>query len=156
MSDRIVVSKEGLEKMRAELERLQKVERPEISAAIAQARGLGDLSENAEYHSAKEKQALIEARINQLQHDIARAEVIDPSQVAQGVVVFGRTVRVRDLGDGAEETYTLVGPHESDFDSGRISVDSPIGKGLLGKRPGDQVEIKVPAGTIRYQILSLE
>jgi transcription elongation factor GreA len=156
MADRIVVSKEGLEKLRAELEHLQRVERPEISAAIAQARGLGDLSENAEYHAAKEKQALIEARISKLQHDLVRAEVIDPNQVAQGVVVFGRTVKVRDLGDGAEETYTLVGPHESDFDSGKISVDSPIGRGLLGKKPGDQVEIKVPAGTIRYQVLSLE
>jgi transcription elongation factor GreA len=156
MTERIVVSKEGLEKLRAELERLQKVERPETSAAIAQARGLGDLSENAEYHAAKDKQALIEARISQLQHDLARAEVIDPKHVASGVVVFGRTVRVRDLGDGVEESYTLVGPHESDFDSGKISVDSPIGKGLLGKKPGDQVEIKVPAGTIRYRVLSLE
>jgi len=156
MQDRLVVSREGLNKMRAELEHLQKVERPAISAAIAQARGLGDLSENAEYHSAKERQALIEARINQLQHDIARAEVIDPSQVAQGVVVFGRTVRVKDLDDGSEETFTLVGPHETDIDTGKISVESPIGRGLLGKKPGDRVEIKVPAGTIRYQVLALE
>jgi len=156
MSERIVVSKEGLEKLRAELDQLQRVERPEISAAIAQARGLGDLSENAEYHAAKDKQALIEARIRKLQHDLARAEVIDPSQVAPGVVAFGRTVRVKDLDEGTEERYTLVGPHESDFDTGKISVDSPIGKGLLGKKPGDKVEIKVPVGTIRYQVLSLE
>jgi len=154
--DRVVVSKEGLEKLKAELEHLQRVERPQVSAAIAQARGLGDLSENAEYHAAKDRQALVEVRIRKLQHDIARADVIDPKHVAKGVVAFGRTVKVRDIDEGTEETFTLVGQHESDFDSGKISVESPIGKGLLGKKPGESAEIKVPAGTIRYQVLSIE
>jgi transcription elongation factor GreA len=152
---RVVVSKAGLAKMKAELEHLVSVERPAISAALAHARSLGDLSENAEYHSAKDKQGLIEAKIRKLQEDLARADVIDESQLAPGVAVFGRTVMVKDLSDGSQETYTLVGPHEADFDSGKISVESPIGKGLLGKKKGEVAEIKVPAGTIKYKIISI-
>ncbi|MDI6738955.1 MAG: transcription elongation factor GreA [Candidatus Edwardsbacteria bacterium] len=152
---RVVVTKEGLDKLNAELHRLETVERPAISAAIAHARSLGDLSENAEYHAAKEKQARIESKIRKLQEDITHADVIDQSQVARGVAAFGRSVKVKDLGDGSTETYILVGPHEADFDQGKISVESPIGKGLLGKKPRETVEIKVPAGTIRYKIISI-
>jgi transcription elongation factor GreA len=152
---RVVVTKEGLDKLRDELHRLESQERPAISAAIAHARSLGDLSENAEYHAAKEKQARVEAKIRQLQEDITQADVIDQSQVAKGVAAFGRSVKVKDLGDGGSETYILVGPHEADFDLGKISVESPIGKGLLGKKPGDSVEITVPAGKIRYKIISI-
>lgn len=153
---RVVVTREGLEKLKRELHRMETEERPAISAAIAHARSLGDLSENAEYHAAKEQQGRIEAKIRQLQEDITQADVIEQSQVARGVAAFGRTVKVRDLGEGCEETYTLVGPHEADFDSGKISVESPIGKGLLGKKPGDKVEIAVPAGTIKYKVISIE
>ncbi len=152
---RVVVTKEGLDKLRDELHRLETEERPAVSAAIAHARSLGDLSENAEYHAAKEKQARVEAKIRRLQEDIASADVIEQSQVARGVAAFGRTVKVKDLGGGGEETYTLVGQHEADFDSGKISVESPIGKGLLGKKPGDKVEIQVPAGTIKYKVISI-
>lgn len=150
-----MVSKEGLAKIKAELENLVKVERPAISAALAHARNLGDLSENAEYHSAKDKQGLIESRIRKLQEDLARVEVIDESQLAQGVAVFGRKVVVRDISDNSLETYILVGPHEADFDSGKISVESPIGKGLLGKKAGETAEIKVPSGSIKYKIISI-
>ncbi|MDO9026341.1 MAG: transcription elongation factor GreA [bacterium] len=152
---RVVVSKEGLAKIKAELEHLVRVERPAISAALAHARSLGDLSENAEYHSAKDKQGLIESRIRKLQEDLARVEVIDESQLAQGVAVFGRSVKVKDLSDNSLETYILVGPHEADFDSGKISVESPIGRGLLGKKKGDTAEITVPSGTIKYKIISI-
>ena len=150
-----MVSKEGLAKIKAELEHLVKVERPAISAALAHARSLGDLSENAEYHSAKDKQGLIESRIRKLQEDLARVEVIDESQLAQGVAVFGRKVVVKDLSDNSLETYILVGPHEADFESGKISVESPIGRGLLGKKKGDTAEIKVPSGSIKYKIISI-
>jgi transcription elongation factor GreA len=152
---RVVVTKDGLDKLKDELHRLETKERPVISAAIAHARSLGDLSENAEYHAAKEKQARIEAKIRQLQEDITQADVIEQSQVARGVAAFGRTVKVKDLGDGSEENYTLVGHHEANYDEGKISVESPIGKGLLGKKPGDKVEITVPAGTIKYKIISI-
>jgi len=150
-----VLTKEGLAKIKAELEHLVKVERPAISAALAHARSLGDLSENAEYHSAKDKQGLIESRIRKLQEDLVQADVIDESQLAQGVAVFGRSVIVKDLSDNSQETYTLVGPHEADFDAGKISVESPIGKGLLGKKKGEIAEIKVPSGTIKYKIMSI-
>ena len=153
---RVVMTREGLEKLQAELEHLQKIERRDVTAALSHARSLGDLSENAEYHSAKERQALLESRIRKLQTDITNADVVDQSQVARGVAVFGRTVRVKDLAEGTEETYILVGRHEADFDSGKISVESPIGKGLLGKKTGDVAVIQVPAGTIRYQVLSID
>jgi transcription elongation factor GreA len=143
---RVVVTKEGLAKIKAELETLVRVERPAISAALAHARSLGDLSENAEYHSAKDKQGLIESRIRKLQVDLAQAEVIEESQLAQGVAVFGRSVKVKDLSDNS---------HEADFDSGKISVESPIGKGLLGKKKGDTAEITVPSGSIKYKIISI-
>jgi transcription elongation factor GreA len=152
---RVVTTKEGLAKMKADLEKLVTVDRPNVSAALAHARSLGDLSENAEYHAAKERQGMIERKIRQLQEDIAHAEVIDQSKLAQGVVVFGKTVKVKDVDDGSLETYLLVGPHEADFDQGKISVESPIGKGLLGKKVGDIAEIKVPAGTIKYKVLSI-
>lgn len=152
---RVVTTKEGLAKMKADLERMVNVDRPANSASLAHARSLGDLSENAEYHAAKERQSLIEQKIRQLQTDIANAEVIDQSKLAKGVVVFGKAVKLKDLADGAEETYTLVGPHEADFDQGMISVESPIGKGLLGKKVGDIAEIQVPAGIIKYKVLSI-
>lgn len=152
---RVVTTKEGLAKMKANLEKLLSVDRPNISAALAHARSLGDLSENAEYHAAKERQAMIEGKIRQLQEDITQAEVIDQSKLAKGVVVFGKTVKVKDLSDGSQETYILVGPHEADFDQGKISVESPIGKGLLGKKAGDIAEITVPAGTIKYKVISI-
>lgn len=141
--------------MKADLEKLLTVDRPNVSAALAHARSLGDLSENAEYHAAKEKQGLIERKIRQLQEDITHAEVIDQSKLAKDVVVFGKVVKVQDADDGSQETYTLVGPHEADFDQGKISVESPIGKGLLGKKVGEVAEIKVPAGTIKYKVLSI-
>jgi transcription elongation factor GreA len=152
---RVVTTKEGLAKMKADLERMVKVERPAVSASLAHARSLGDLSENAEYHAAKEKQGMLERKIRQLQEDITNAEVIDQTKLAKGVVVFGKVVKVKDLDDGSQESYTLVGPHEADFDQGRISVESPIGKGLLGKKAGEVAEIQVPAGTIRYRIISI-
>lgn len=152
---RVVTTKEGLSKMKADLEKLLSVDRPNVSAALAHARSLGDLSENAEYHAAKERQAMIEGKIRQLQEDITHAEVIDQTKLAKGVVVFGKIVKVKDMNDGSQETYTLVGPHEADFDQGKISVESPIGKGLLGKKVGDIAEITVPAGTIKYKVISI-
>ena len=106
-------------------------------------------------HAGQERPGLIEPKIRQLPADIAKAEVNEQSKVAKGVVVFGKAVKLKDLADGSEETYTLVGPHEADFDQGMISVESPIGKGLLGKKVGDIAEIQVPAGTIKYKVLSI-
>ncbi|MBF0565841.1 MAG: transcription elongation factor GreA [Nitrospirae bacterium] len=146
---------EGHRKLTDELDRLIKVERPKNIKDIATARAHGDLSENAEYHAAKEKQSFMEGRIQELQAKIAMANVIDTSRLKQDRVVFGAKVTVLDLDTDEEKIYTLVGPDEADARNGKISITSPVGRALVGKHEGDEVSIKVPAKTLSYEVVSI-
>jgi len=152
---RVPVTPEGYKKIQEELERFLKVERPKNIQAIAEARAHGDLSENAEYHAAKERQSFIEGRIQELQAKLALAEIIDPSKISQSNVAFGATVKVLDTEADEEYVFVLVGTEEADVKQGRISVSSPVGRALLGKEVGDTVTIKAPARTIEYEILEI-
>ncbi|MBK6541754.1 MAG: transcription elongation factor GreA [Flavobacteriales bacterium] len=148
-------TEEGLKKLQDELHRMRTVERPHLSQQIADARDKGDLSENAEYHAAKEEQGLLEARIAKLEEVVASARVIDASQVDTSRVFIHTTVRVKHTGTGAEKSFTLVAETESDIKTGKISVGSPIGKGLLGKSVGEVAEIVTPAGSTRFEIVEI-
>lgn len=152
MSDLIPVTRAGYEKLKAELDQLQNVEMPKIAQRIATARAEGDLSENAEYHGARESQGMLQAKINLLADKLARASIIDTSKVDKGKVSFGATVIVKDLDFGDEETFILVGAGEEDYDTGKILVTSPLAQGLLGTNVGQKVEIPVPAGTMKFEI----
>ncbi len=153
--EKIPFTKEGLEKLKKELEYLEKVERPNNIKAIEEARALGDLSENAEYHAAKEKQAFITGRINELKSIINRAEVIEVDEGPADRVVFGRTVVLYNLNTDKEEVYQLVGPYESDPENGKISVTSPLGQALIGRQKGDEVKVKTPSGIQEYEIVDI-
>ena len=146
----------GAEALRAELKRLKSEARPNVIKAIAEARGHGDLSENAEYHAAREAQGFIEGRIKEIEHKLASAEVIDPTQLTpNGRVVFGAVVELEDQADGARVTYQIVGEDEADIRQGRISVTSPIARAVVGKREGDVAEVAAPGGTRSYEILAV-
>jgi len=145
----------GYAQIEEELTQLKKMERPKVIADIAEARAHGDLSENAEYSAAKERQSFIEGRIVQLSDMLARAEVILPGHAPPEKVVFGATVYLRDIGTGAEKKYTLVGMEEADLKKGTISIQSPVGRALVGHKVGDFVEIVVPAKTIEYELLNI-
>ncbi len=145
----------GFRKIKDDLQNLLKVARPENIKAIAEARAHGDLSENAEYHAAKERQSFIESKINELQSKIALANVIDPSTISQDTIAFGATVKVMDADTDEEKIFILVGPEEADIKAGKISIHSPVGKSLIGKEVGDEVTIKAPAKTIEYEILEI-
>lgn len=149
---RIPLTPEGYRKLEEELERLVKVDRPKNIQAIAEARAHGDLSENAEYHAAKEQQSFIAGRIDELKSKLARAQVIDPSKIRQSKVAFGAKVRVMDVEADEEYIFTLVGPEEADVKSGKISISSPVGRALIGKEIGETAIIKAPARTIEYEI----
>ena len=155
MSDRIPMTQSGYEKLRAEVEHMNTVEMPKIAARVAAARSEGDLSENAEYHGARESQGMMHAKINLLADKLARAVIVERPKEANGEVVFGATVVVKDLKFGDEEIYVLVGAGEEDFDAGRINVASPLAQGLLGRKVGETVAIDVPAGTMRMEILEV-
>ncbi len=146
---------EGLKKLRDELNQLKDVERPKASQAIAEARDKGDLSENAEYDAAKEAQGMLEMRISKLEEVVANARVIDESQLDTSKVLIHSNVKIKNESTGAEMQYKLVAQSEADLKSGKISVDSPIGKGLLGKEVGDTAEISVPNGTMKFEILEI-
>jgi transcription elongation factor GreA len=156
MSDRVPMTREGYEKRRADLDRMKNVEMIEIGKRVAAARELGDLSENAEYHAAREDQGMLQARVNQLQDELNRSQIIDPSSLPKDTVVFGATVHVKDLDLGEEESFTLVGPGQENPDQNHILTTSPIGQGLLGKKKGDKVEIAVPRGMIHFKILDIK
>jgi transcription elongation factor GreA len=145
----------GYQKIKDELDRLLKVERPQNVIAIAEARAHGDLSENAEYHAAKEKQSFLEGRIQELQGKISRAQVIDPSTITQNKIAFGATVKVLDVDTDEEKTYQLVGPDEADIKAGKLSIHSPMARCLLGKETGDSVTVKAPARSIEFEILEI-
>jgi transcription elongation factor GreA len=155
MSDRIPMTREGYEKRKAELDRMKTTEMIEIGKRVAAARDLGDLSENAEYHAAREDQGMLQAKVNQLQDELNRATIVDPAALPKDTVVFGSTVRVMDLDIDEEETFTLVGPGQENPDQNRILTTSPIGQGLLGSKKGDTVAIDVPRGTIRFKVLEI-
>lgn len=146
---------EGLKKLKDELNQLRDVERPKASEAIAEARDKGDLSENAEYDAAKEAQGLLELRISKMEEVLANARVIDESQLDNSKALVHSLVRIKNQTNGAEVTYKLVAQSEADLKKGKISVDSPIGKGLLGKKVGDVAEITVPSGTMKFELLEI-
>lgn len=155
MEESIPMTIEGYNKIKAEIEHMDNVLMPQIAEKIAAARAEGDLKENAEYHGQREAQGHLQARINFKKSQLARARIVDVSQLPKDEVVFGSTVRVKDLDFDDEETFTLVGAGEEDYDKGRILISSPFGQGLLGKKVGDKVEIKAPKGTLKFQILEI-
>jgi transcription elongation factor GreA len=152
---RIPITKHGYQVLRNELDNIKKVERPKIIAAIEEARGHGDLSENAEYQYAKEKQAFIETRIQELETKLATAEIIDTSKLPKDKVVFGSKFVVFNTETDEETTYQIVGVDESDISKGLISIASPLAKALIGKKPGDTAVFKSPAGEKEYEVLKI-
>jgi transcription elongation factor GreA len=155
MSDSIPMTRTGYDKLKAELDNLQNVEMPIITERIANARAEGDLSENAEYHGARESQGMLQAKINLLNDKLARATIVNTSHIAKDVVGFGCTVKVKDLDMDEDEEFTLVGGGEEDYSNGKILITSPLAQGMVGKKIGDKVEIQVPMGTTRFQILEI-
>jgi len=155
MSNVSYYTEEGLQNLKEELKQLESIERPKISQQIADARDKGDLSENAEYDAAKEAQGLLEAKIAKLKEIISNARIIDESQLDTSKALILSKVRIKNKANNMEMTYTLVSAKEADLKSGKISVESPIGKGLLGKSVGDVAEIKVPSGNIKFEILEI-
>jgi len=155
MSDSKYFTEEGLQKLKDEIDQLITIERPKISQQIAEARDKGDLSENAEYDAAKEAQGLLELKISKLQEKLANARIIDESKMDSSKALLLSTVTIKNLKNGATMKYTLVPEGEADLKKGKISVESPISKGLLGKSVGEQVDISVPAGVIPFEIISV-
>jgi len=148
-------TEEGLKKLQEELNRMKTVERPRISQQIAEARDKGDLSENAEYEAAKDAQGMLELRISKMEDVLANARVLDKSQMDTSKVLVLTKVKIKNKDNGSIMTYTLVAENEADLKTGKISVSSPIGKGLLGKKVGDTAEIHVPSGKILFEIISI-
>ena len=154
---KIPLTVKGAELMRAELHQLKTVERPKVIASIQEARTHGDLSENAEYDAAKERQSFIEVRIVELEGKLANAQIIDPAHVdADGRCVFGATGELEEVGSGEPVTYQIVGDDEADIKSGKISISSPIARALIGKYSGDVAEVKAPGGIKEYEILDVK
>jgi len=156
MTQKIPMTKEGYEKLKQDLDRIVKVERPKNIKDIEEARAHGDLSENAEYHAAKERQGHLEAKKRELEHKLAHAQIIDVSKLTNEKVVFGSTVTLSDTESGDIKKFTLIGQEEADIKKGRISVQSPVGKALIGHKVGDIVVIKAPARTVEYEIQEIE
>ena len=156
MSKKVPMTQAGYDKIKKELDRLIKVERPRNIRDIEEARGHGDLSENAEYHAAKERQGHLDAKKRELEHKLAHAQIIDVSKLSNEKVVFGTTVTLADTDTGDIRKYTLVGQEEADLKQGKISVQSPVGKALIGHKVGDAVTIKTPAKTVEYEIQEIE
>jgi transcription elongation factor GreA len=155
MMERVPMTLEGLKSLEEELQRLKSVERPRIIAAISEARAHGDLSENAEYHAAKEQQGLNEARVAEIEDKINRAEVIDTSKLSGDTIKFGATVALADEDTGEKVTYTIVGDTEANLREGKISISSPIGRALIGKSKGDSVDVTTPKGTRTLEVLKV-
>jgi transcription elongation factor GreA len=155
MMDKIPMTAVGHEALEVELKRRTSEERPRIIAAISEARSHGDLSENAEYHAAKEQQSLNEGRVAEIEAILARAEIIDPSKLRGDTITFGATVKLVDEDTEEEKTYQLVGDVEADVKAGRVSISSPIARALVGKKVGDQVEVTAPGGAKSYEVLDI-
>ncbi|HVK07423.1 MAG TPA: transcription elongation factor GreA [Gemmataceae bacterium] len=154
--DRIPMTREGYEKLKAELAHLKDVKMIEVTKRVAAARDLGDLSENAEYHAAREDQGLLQAQVDLLQSKLNKALIVDPSQLPKDSVVFGSKVTVKDMDEGDEETFELVGPGQDDPANNKILTTSPIGQGLLGRKKGEVTEIQVPKGVLKFKIMAIE
>ena len=152
--EKIPLTRVGAEQLEAEMKHLKSVERPTIIVAIAEARELGDLKENAEYHSAREKQGFIEGRIKELEAILGRADIIDPATLS-GTVKFGATVTLVDEETDEEKTYQVVGEPEADIENGRLNIHSPLARSLIGKEDGDSIEVRTPGGQRSYEILSV-
>ncbi|SDX77108.1 transcription elongation factor GreA [Lutibacter oricola] len=155
MSNVSYYSEEGMKKLKDELDHLENVERPRVSNEIAEARDKGDLSENAEYHAAKEEQSLLELKIAKLKGVVSNARIIDESLLDTSKVLIHSIVKIKNVANGMEFSYTLVADSETNIKEGKLSVNSPIGKGLLGKEVGDVAEIKVPAGVMKFEIVEI-
>src|SRR6516165_1438897 len=154
-NDRVPMSKEGYEKEKARLDKMKNEDMPRIAEQIAQARGYGDLSENAEFDAAVEAQGMLQAKINDLQDKLGRAFIVDKTTMPADRVVFGSKVRVLDLDINEEEDFILVGPGDEDYDQNKILLTSPIGQGLVGKKVGDEVEIPIPRGKLKLKIVEI-
>jgi transcription elongation factor GreA len=154
-TDRIPMSKDGYDKLKAQLDKMKNEDMPRIAEQIAQARGYGDLSENAEFDAAVEAQGMLQARINELQDKLGRGMIVDKSTLPTDRVVFGSRVRVLDLDMNDEEDFILVGPGDEDYDQNKILLTSPIGQGLVGKKIGEEVEVPIPVGTLRLRIMDI-
>jgi len=152
---RVPMTPEGYQKMKEELDRLLKVDRPKNIRDIAEARAHGDLSENAEYHAAREKQSFLEGRIRELQANISMAQVIDPSKINQSSVAFGAKVKVVDVEADEEYVFTIVGAEEANVKGGKISITSPVARALIGKEVGDVAVVKAPSRTIEYEVVEI-
>jgi transcription elongation factor GreA len=153
--DRVPITKQGYDRLRAELKRLQKEERPAVIIAIEEARGHGDISENAEYEAAKEKQGMIEGRINDLLQKIGCCEIIEGGNGHQDRIVFGSTVVIEDLESEEQITYRMVGPFEADIQAGTLSVTSPLGKALIGRQEGDEIKVRTPKGLKEFEVVRI-
>jgi transcription elongation factor GreA len=153
---RVPITRNGYAKLRSELQRLQREDRPSVIKAIEEARGHGDISENAEFEAAKEKQAIIEGKIQELTDKVARSQIVDLPQDVDGKVIFGCVVMVEDLETREVSSYRLVGPYEADVQEGTISVTSPIGKALIGREEGDEVKVQTPKGIRNIEILEIQ
>jgi len=153
--DRIPMTKQGYESLKKDLSYIKAVERPKNIKAIEEARAHGDLSENAEYEAARDKQRFLEAKINELSYKLANAEVIDPTGLPRDRAVFASKVVLDNIDTGDSVEYQLVGPEESDIEKGRISISSPLGKAILGKKPGDEILVEAPGGRRRYELIEI-
>ena len=153
--DRVPVTRQGFEALRKELKNLKKFERPQNIKAIEEARAHGDLSENAEYAAAKDRQGFIEGRINELEFKLANIDIIETDKLPKDRAVFGSKVVLENIETGEDVSYQLVGPDESDIENGRISVSSPLGKAILGRKPGDELFLEVPGGRRSYELVEI-
>lgn len=153
--DRLPITKEGYNNLKKELEKLKTQDRPATIQAIEVARAHGDLSENAEYSAAKERQSFIEGRINELEYKLGNADVIDPSDLPKDKVVFASTFILENIDTGEEVKYQLVGEDESDIEKGKISISSPLGRAILGKTPGDEITLQAPGGKRAYELVEI-
>lgn len=154
--DKFLITEKGYKRLKKELDILKNIERPAIITAIAEAKALGDLSENAEYHSAREKQGMLEANIRNLEDKVARSEIVFVSQIEGGKIRFGATVVIEDNDTEKRVTYQIVSDYESDIDSGLLSVKSPMARALIGREEGDEVEVQTPGGLRSYEIIDVK
>ena len=155
MNESVPMTREGYDRLKAEVTRLESEEMPRIAEKLAEARAEGDLKENAEYHAQRENQGMLMAKINQIKSKLANASIIDTSTLPKDVVSFGASVLVKDMEFGDEETFTLVGTGDEDYQTGKILLTSPIGQGLLGKKIGEIAEVNAPAGLLKFEVLAI-
>lgn len=153
--ERVPITKEGYETLKKELEHLKKIERPKNIQAIEEARGHGDLSENAEFEAAKDRQAFLDGRVGELEYKLSRADIIEPETLPKDRVVFSSSVILENTDTGENVEYQLVGPDESDVEQGRISIMSPLGKAIIGKKPGDEITLQTPGGQRAYELVEI-